>query len=879
MTAMKRTNSHRLLIVTTWLAVVGSTHAQFYAPETEYHDFVQRTFVVESARVLAWRENLDNPKIREVTYRVTTGADQRTEWELSWLDEQGKTLKQTRVSYPETVLEEGPNFYRSVFNQLWKVGWKPVGSCSASNLANRFWLGAEDGGVSREEGLMASFRLAPIKPTLVEEEYSPRMAGLLAHTSLPALGGAFTLDSVLLGRAAAWLCLSEAMTQNSGETNNTLWAPVMFLSGRENAARELWKSSSKTSPPKSDGRRYFAWWDFFLRNSSTKEAFLFAAKREMRPFAMPMLVYHSRVAHVEPVLVELLEPLFDDEKRTLLRLFSYAPFLSENGGVAGGHSLGALSPVVSRQAWLYLFNEFPRQAFDYSGYEPALRAAIATSKQIGLAERTAEDSSLIDFASVAPVLKLAPKEGLGKLIPVATVTARDLLNYGWESTGLQMGARYNFVEHMWGVRELATPILNRVTREIDGLLPFFAVPLRSPTNDFAQSLYRLQLVDNMDSRMQVSAHPFGQKSAGIAAARLFYRRCWLRPQQIQWQSRSLANAGALDEVETLIRKYHPRCGPVADYLALDYLQSAREVRSLKWYGQLTEELAESLPTPNRVVVNALFLKRYWEASGFKRAQKQERLFWQFPDCDVQRRVFREYLLAGAFKAAKRFYLQVHDLVEDRVDFSNSMASHGYLLGFQSGDRKLMETALKDSDSGSFTSMLTLIWDCAARDDIVGMRSQAQELIERYESQNAPNSLGNKLMKFIPLIPALKDSTSPDHTKALDFFGKSPSWTMLRWILIQKYKLSVEDAVRFLGGPDADRVRNVLIAYLKQDNLDRAWVNFYASDDILTEANDVVPVFLIHKIKGTKIPEEEIDLRPAGVQTIKQAVLSVLEKDK
>jgi len=34
-----------------------SSFAQFYAPETEFHDRVQRFFPVEAARVLAWRAN------------------------------------------------------------------------------------------------------------------------------------------------------------------------------------------------------------------------------------------------------------------------------------------------------------------------------------------------------------------------------------------------------------------------------------------------------------------------------------------------------------------------------------------------------------------------------------------------------------------------------------------------------------------------------------------------------------------------------------------------------------------------------------------------------------------------------------------------------
>ena len=46
--------------------------AQFYAPDTEYHDKAQRLFPVEAARVLAWRENLAGGQIAEITFKIST---------------------------------------------------------------------------------------------------------------------------------------------------------------------------------------------------------------------------------------------------------------------------------------------------------------------------------------------------------------------------------------------------------------------------------------------------------------------------------------------------------------------------------------------------------------------------------------------------------------------------------------------------------------------------------------------------------------------------------------------------------------------------------------------------------------------------------------
>src|SRR5258706_12619154 len=68
------------------------TRGQFYAPEAEYHDPVQRFFVSEAARVLAWRENQSQPPIDEIGYQITT-PNQVTTWEKKGGDAAGQVLK------------------------------------------------------------------------------------------------------------------------------------------------------------------------------------------------------------------------------------------------------------------------------------------------------------------------------------------------------------------------------------------------------------------------------------------------------------------------------------------------------------------------------------------------------------------------------------------------------------------------------------------------------------------------------------------------------------------------------------------------------------------------------------------------------------------
>jgi hypothetical protein len=84
---MKRHSFLGVLVGTLSLGSLNSLQAQFYAPATEYHDPVQRVFVVEAARVLAWWTEQGATNLVEVAYDVTTKADQSTVWDIRWLDE------------------------------------------------------------------------------------------------------------------------------------------------------------------------------------------------------------------------------------------------------------------------------------------------------------------------------------------------------------------------------------------------------------------------------------------------------------------------------------------------------------------------------------------------------------------------------------------------------------------------------------------------------------------------------------------------------------------------------------------------------------------------------------------------------------------------
>ena len=99
------------------LCLVSLANAQFYAPDTEFHDRAQRLFPVEATRVLACRENLANQRVSEIAYKVGVDTNRITTWNLVCLDKDSNSVKTITVSYPEALLSSGQNFYREVFKQ------------------------------------------------------------------------------------------------------------------------------------------------------------------------------------------------------------------------------------------------------------------------------------------------------------------------------------------------------------------------------------------------------------------------------------------------------------------------------------------------------------------------------------------------------------------------------------------------------------------------------------------------------------------------------------------------------------------------------------------------------------------------------------------
>jgi hypothetical protein len=861
-----------------FLGCLGNLSAQFYAPNTEYHDPVQRVFPVEAARVLAWWEDPSGTNLAELTYEVTTKPGQSTSWEIRWLAPGGKLAKSKTVSYEGDLLKAGPEFYRSVFKQLWSVGWNKPKALSPQEATRLFWQGAARMGLSREKSLEAAMVLINRVGQDPQQDWIPELAGLLTHAALPGFAEQVTLDKLLVARGAAWLALSE--TECSAKLD-ALWTPVLFQARREPAAAQAWTNQASSKPDESSPQKQG--WDLWVRAPSSKELFLFATDTMNLPMAMPMLAHDVAISGTGKTLADLIMDLTgsswsDRSPGKLIALHNYAPLFATKTGIMGGRILEGTWPVYGRLAWLHLLSAYTPMSYDYQGYSKTL-AEVSKAVSKPLAQEQELDPSLAGLRETAPLLNLGHTEGIGKLVPVAVTTSRDLLNYGWEMTGWQMGARYNFVQYRWSVRELAEPIYRLATTEVEGLMPFFRRLADAHVYNYPECLRRLEMVEGLYYLAGFSPPPADTNEVTLAGTHLLVKRCWLRVDDFEWQARALWDANAIAEIADLIQTLRDQGGYDGRAKALAYLVQLNDQALQKIPNglDLKYNLAESLPYPTPLKAQGMFDRKFGKLDSFARAQEYEKWYWSNPACGLEDRLIYNYIQAGAFKAARHFYLQARGTFEDPVKFANNSGMDLYVVGLCLHDEGLRQDVLKDSACGSHSDMLMNIWEAASRDKPKEIEASASEMVERYEQNQGMDSLGRRLLKFLPLLPALRDVKHPSRREALEYFGKEPAWTMLRFIWIEKFKLPTADAIVLLGGRENDALRRLIISYLEkdEDKAGEAFAQIFAKAPPRHE-NMVLAACLHSRLRASPHAEEIPELKPAGARSISQVVREKLK---
>ena len=725
--------------------------------------------------------------------------------------------------------------------------------------------------VSREESLESVLGLVRRAEKEPERDWLPDLAGLLIHACLPSYAEVVSLDRVVVARGAAWLAFAE-MVSNS--KYDALWAPVLFQAGRERSAANLWQANNSSKLDSASQQQQG--WNLWLRKPNSRDVFLFAATPTNQAMAMPMLAYDIRVNGTGAVLAELIGQ-FVDTAAQAGALHNFAPLFATHTGVGGGHIFNGGWAWYGRQAWVKLLSAYTCATNDFQNFSRELEQAKTAPSR--LPSETDKDLSLFGFKELVPLLRLAHTEGTGKLTTTGALTSRDLLNYGWEMAGWQLGSRYHFIRYSWGVREYSEPLYNTATTEVEGWMPFFRKQADARIASYPASLNRLELIEGLFQLVGYSLPPNHKGGATVESARLFVKRCWLRPLDVEWQVRTLWDV-AVAEIPEVIRSMQNEGGSLMAASALAYLSAlnADALRQLPGGADLKFSIAESLPEPTLVQVRAMYDRKYKDVDIFERAQQYERMYWLNPDSGLEGRTLFGYLVSGCYPAVRRFYNQSRINYSDPVGFSNVSGLELFVLGYALNDADLRAKVLEDSRSGSYSDMLMHIWETAIQDDPKQMEADTKELVERYEQDQGVNSLGRRLLKFLPLLPALKNPAHPSRREALEFFGKEPGWTILRFIWVEKYKIPTADAIVLLGGRENDAFSQFLIAYLEK-NQEKARENYSLlnTTDARNESR-VLAACLLQKLSRSEHNYRDVDLKPAGATSIRQAVFQKLKAE-
>lgn len=569
--------------------------------------------------------------------------------------------------------------------------------------------------------------------------------------------------------------------------------------------------------------------------------------------------------------------------RELANLHNYGPLLMWVSFDGGRMTEGAWS-AVQRREWVGLLSSAAgNQSFKkYLGEAASkeLEKPLADAMNFfgrSLRPNSEEDASLIGLKETAPLINAGRTLGQGPLAPVATLTARDLLNYGWEMTGLQLGTRYRFVEYAWGVHDLARRIRSSAAAEIQGILPFFVNEDAAKSATYRQSLARLQLVDRLYLRAGWSENPFTEKNR--SNAKTFVNRTWLRPREMEWQVRSLWNEDNLTPIIELFDYYEANGGPLAASFALNYLGDIKSegFKHLTNGPAFVKKFTAKLPYISAEYMPALYSQIMRGKDPFERAQLMEKMYWEHPESAYENRIFRNYVIAGAFKSAQRFYGQARRFIQQRstVEVSNGLGRSAYITGYLLGDAELRQAALQDSASGSQSDMEMRIYEAVAFDDLRTLRREVADLIDRYGQNKSPGHPDKMLEAFMPHMEALKDRKHARHAAALKFFAGSDAWPIFRWICIEKFGLPKEEAIQFLGGKESALLQRGLVAYLEKDHAGMLeYVNQYNARGVIDDRVILLQT-LFDRLEGNKFTREEPDLKPQKVVTLRDIVEDAL----
>ncbi len=810
-------------------ALTPRARAQYYAPDTAYHDPVQRVYPVELARILAWLENQKGgPQIAEIKFYtdpasprvrtqrkagqppVTTVTPEEHSWVLDWHDAEGATLRRFRLVYKAELLESGAAFYRDLLAQFRAQGATLALDAPASPVAaDPFYDGLADLELNRLFTLRhASARYTDLATT-PDTAIARKLAGQLLATSSFGLGGQHTLDTTLAARAAAWLALSE-----TDSANNAPWAVLLALNHRTSTALSHWKNAP-VSPT--------GWWSHLIEKKYADELCLATVTLEKTAHALPLLTAAARQKISATFYGDCLKIAFANDPQKLLAAYDQAAWLYDDGNVETGHMTGGAWTLNARRDWLAALLAHP------ADHRPAELSdqALATAFQAQKNTERSDDTSLAGLAEAAPILRAALAEARGPLAPVSIVTLQDLLHHGWEVQALQLGARHLFLNSRYGDQELGAKYrtaLASANAELNCMLGLDA-NLKSDsglaTSPAHALLERLEPAGFLRANLMRAGTT--SNSGQIQDYRGFHRSLWISPAN---SYRCITTSFAYPS------KISP--APVtAHHRFIDLLAAEGNVelcRRALWIVTSGSSLARLQITPEHIakltahlsLSDSLWLKlRHNDIDAMpdhERARTIETYYWDNPGETLGADVYLAYLFANDTSSAQRFYDQARQQFGGSVAFSNNLGPTRIMRAIIDHDEAGIQTALRDSDTGSAADLVCQIMAAAYRGDPSAVALHAKTSAERYPPSESTKKIYDvrEVVSFAALWPALADPQHTDHAKALDHFGATDAWPSFRWLVAEKLNLSLEDKIRFFGGDAAKLPLRLFIAYQHRD---------------------------------------------------------------
>ena len=931
-----------LLSLLAFLALATPSRAQWYAPETNYHDPVQRVFPVELARVLAWRENAataastttataNTAPIAEIRYKVASTDDNNsTQWEIRWLDAEGKTLRGAKFTYPAQLLLDGPKFYREITAKMLAAqSWAPPQGSSPDDLDTAFWAGL---------GCMKASRMATLQIILKEnkefldKEYfsgadklqlvdnAARLSGQLLSATVPgALGGLLTLDSTLAARGAAWLALAElGLPERDAAASDNRWAVVLWLARREFQAARLWSDSIARNAPAgnagfplgddTNARKNLAaprdsanaslardWWSFMLTRHTARDAYLRATRHDDPAWGLPLLARGARLQDDGAgQFAECARILYPDR---LAQAHDYAPWSGGPGGNAAGAQLTMLLAPAAREAWFAAINML---SDDEIKSVVGLDEALSTMHKPEAALIARGNATYNPAPAFAGILY---KGGAGPLAPVSTVTINDMVNFGWELHGELTGTLIHGLGKWLGSMETARQVIESVKKNAPELAPFMgAAP---PPDNSPSSLVdpnRFQRIE--DSYMSASGNPStGLRAKGVKKSRASADND--RPTAAAYASRGwlmfLKYSGFSTNPQDM-QRLAQEGGPVISRKILDRIAKVENAPSMESVAASLAMVAKSAKLPKAIPANRPDpFQEYRQTLGkikgaiaapllpdayiefvlqrveinklppLKRAQAYERAFWADPHDDLVAKIFDSYIEAQATQAATRFYDHAVPVMTNPGILSDNIAPARLTLALLDGDHETAEKILKQTGTGSYQDYVNRIACAATRNDTALIEKTIKDYLARTSTllRQLHDSQLTKLLGFLPLWPAITTPGHPDREKALDYFSDYNEWPTLQWLLIKQTKMPKRDAIRFLGGNKALGERQLMVDYLRGDKA--ALQKHYVPGHKYANMAKVVIHSLRADLLGIKPVTDAPDLSPPEPQSIMMAV--------